>query len=218
MQHRVSRPPLNRTVRRALLSVAAFALVWAGSWLNQRSGRPGLAAPAGVSAQAATDASRRDSDSQARRAQAGTEARTEAPLDAAAPAGVVRRDLRADERMGGHTLARHVGRTDVELAERLRREPQIAAASTYTDVDTAERVVGAALAESKGRVDTWLRRPGPRTNLALTYAQAGGAAIGRSLQRGARTSMPASRALVVLRWDDRGHNWIVLTSYPEVRR
>jgi hypothetical protein len=120
--------------------------------------------------------------------------------------------------MGGHTLARHVGRTDVELADRLRREPQIAAASTYTDVDTAERVVGAALAQSEGRIDTWLRPPGPRANLALNYTQVGGAPIGRSLQRGARTSLPASRALVVLRWDDRGRNWIVLTSYPEVRR
>jgi hypothetical protein len=35
--------------------------------------------------------------------------------------------------MGGHTLARHVGKTDAELIERLRREPQISSASTYTD-------------------------------------------------------------------------------------
>ena len=48
-------------------------------------------------------------------------------------------DLQADERLGGHTLARHVGRTDQELHERLRRDPQISAASTYTDVMTARR-------------------------------------------------------------------------------
>jgi Bacterial CdiA-CT RNAse A domain len=30
--------------------------------------------------------------------------------------------LAADEAMGGHTLARHVGRTDAQLAERLQKE------------------------------------------------------------------------------------------------
>ena len=51
------------------------------------------------------------------------------------------RDLAADESMGGHTLARHVGKTDSQLSDRLRREPQISAASTYTDREMAERTV-----------------------------------------------------------------------------
>ena len=42
-------------------------------------------------------------------------------------------DLEADEALGGHTMARHVGRTDAQLAERLQRERDISAASTYTD-------------------------------------------------------------------------------------
>lgn len=212
MPHHATRPPLNRTVRRALLSVAAFALVWAGSWLTNRGGTPeqqlAPARPAAVSIQLVTDTSRDDPGPQAFDASVGAAERT----------AVVRRDLRADERMGGHTLARHVGRTDAELADRLRREPQITAASTYADVETAERVVGAALAQSTRRIDAWLQRPGPRTNLALNYLDGGGSPIGRSLQRGARASVPANRALVVLRWDDRNRHWLVLTSYPEVRR
>src|SRR5688572_22239367 len=52
-----------------------------------------------------------------------------------------RRDLTADESRGGHTLARHVGRSDEQLRERLQRERGISAASTYTDRDTAERIV-----------------------------------------------------------------------------
>src|SRR5437660_1123632 len=55
------------------------------------------------------------------------------------------RDLSIDEAKGGHTLARHVGRTDAELRDRLRRE-QISSASTYTDRAAAEHAVGAALA------------------------------------------------------------------------
>src|SRR5262252_7387451 len=61
------------------------------------------------------------------------------------------RDLAADERAGGHTLTRHVGKSDAELAERLSREHDISAASTYTDALTAANVVGAALAQSKSK-------------------------------------------------------------------
>jgi Bacterial CdiA-CT RNAse A domain len=66
------------------------------------------------------------------------------------PANLPGRDLSVDESMGGHTLARHVGKIDAELLQRLRREPQISAASTYTDRTSAESVVGAALA-ARGR-------------------------------------------------------------------
>ena len=69
-----------------------------------------------------------------------------------------RRDLSLDEAMGGHTLARHVGKSDAELEDRLRRERQISAASTYTDRATAERSVGAALANGGGKLTSWLRR------------------------------------------------------------
>ncbi len=127
-------------------------------------------------------------------------------------------DLQGDERLGGHTLERHVGRTDEELAARLRREPNISAASTYTDVVTARRIVALAIARARARVDAWEARTGSRPNLVLNYATPDGAPIGRSLSRGQRVSRPAERALVVLRWYERERRWIVLTSYPETRR
>lgn len=126
-------------------------------------------------------------------------------------------DLQADERIGGHTLARHVGKTDEELVDRLRREPRISAASTYPDAETAMTVVGAVIRQSRDRIDTWARRTGPRPNLALNF-QSGGKPVGRSLARGARVSTTATRALVVLRWHERLRRWYVLTSYPEARR
>src|SRR5262249_44891553 len=70
------------------------------------------------------------------------------------------RDLSIDESMGGHTLERHVGRTDAELRDRLRREPDISTASTYEDRVTAERVVGAALASNNRKLEAWLKRQG----------------------------------------------------------
>ncbi|MEQ1911236.1 MAG: RNase A-like domain-containing protein, partial [Vicinamibacterales bacterium] len=64
-------------------------------------------------------------------------------------------DLQRDEALGGHTLARHIGRTDDELAERLRREPNISAASTYSDMMAARRSVSLAIEQSRARIDSW---------------------------------------------------------------
>ena len=128
------------------------------------------------------------------------------------------RDLSVDEALGGHTLARHVGRTDAQLAERLRRERDISAASTYTDRAVAERSVGAALAEAGGRLAQWQERTGRRPNLVLHYVDRAHRPIGRSLERGRTAAVPCSRALVVLRWDERRGRYYVLTSYPEADR
>ena len=129
-----------------------------------------------------------------------------------------RRDLSVDESLGGHTLARHVGKTDAELAERLRRERQISAASTYTDRATAERSVGAALADAAGKLSNWQKRTGRRPNLVLHYAEPARRTIGRSLMRGRTTSVSCTRAIVVLKWNEHGNRFYVLTSYPEADR
>src|SRR5262245_4372800 len=74
------------------------------------------------------------------------------------------RDLRADERLGGHTLQRHVGRSDADLRERLRRERDISAASAYTDEATASTTVASALAQSASKIEAWEARRGSRPN------------------------------------------------------
>jgi hypothetical protein len=125
-------------------------------------------------------------------------------------------DLSVDEAMGGHTLDRHIGKTDEELVERLRREPDISSASTYTDRNTAERVIGAALASDGAALEKWRARQGQRPNFVLHYNAH--QVIGRSVRRGRSRSQPCERALVVLRWDDRRRQFYVLTSYPEENR
>lgn len=133
------------------------------------------------------------------------------------PAPASRYDLARDERRGGHTLERHVGKTDDDLRRRLVREPRVSAASTYADLATAERVVGETLARHRDRLRAWLDRDGSRPNLVLEYRGSRATTVGRSLRRGARAVEPCSDALVVLRWD-RGRAFYVLTSYPEARR
>lgn len=134
------------------------------------------------------------------------------PADAARP-----RDLRHDERRGGHTLSRHVGLTDAQLRERLRRDRRISAASTYTDRATAESAVAAAIAASRKRVDRWEQRQGSRANLVIDWP-GDGRVLGRSLRKGDRAPVPCTRALVILKWDETSEIFYVLTSYPEVSR
>jgi hypothetical protein len=118
--------------------------------------------------------------------------------------------------MGGHTLARHVGKSDEELVTRLRSEPEISSASTYTDRSTAERVVGAALASAGRSFQAWRARTGNRPNFVLRYRA--DHPIGRSVSRGRSGSTRCENAIVVLRWDERHQRFYVLTSYPEERR
>jgi hypothetical protein len=124
------------------------------------------------------------------------------------------RDLSQDEAQGGHTLSKHVGRTDEQLQQRLAREHGISAASTYTDSETAEKVVGTTLEQQRERIQHWLDRSGEHPNLVLDYGS--DQSIGRTLRRGAPASAPCSHAVVVLRYAG-GEQYYVLTSYPECR-
>ncbi len=130
------------------------------------------------------------------------------------PGAAKRYDLVRDEERGGHTLARHVARTDDDLRERLALEGNISAVSTWSDRETAETVVAEALAAERARVDTWMRRGFPRANLALHYNAE--RPIGRSLRRGESRTMECTRAVIVLRADGPA-GFYVLTTYPEAR-
>jgi hypothetical protein len=122
-------------------------------------------------------------------------------------------DLSRDEKRGGHTLGKHVGRTDDELRQRLERERDIFAASTWTDRAAAEETVAAALRANRRKIENWQRRGERRPNLTLHFDA--GRPIGRSLVRGQTQVVPCTEAVIVLRAD--GAGFYVLTAYPETR-
>jgi Bacterial CdiA-CT RNAse A domain len=139
--------------------------------------------------------------------------RHDAPGEIEARGGPQQYDLTRDEELGGHTLERHIGRSDAELAERLRRERNISAASTWIDRQTAEITIAQALRAERGRIESWMRRGMPRANLALHYDA--GHVIGRSLRRGNTQPVDCTRAVFVLRATG-PNSFYVLTAYPEV--
>jgi hypothetical protein len=130
-------------------------------------------------------------------------------------ADTTRYDLERDERRGGHTLEKHVGRTDEELRERLERERNISAASTWTDREAAEETVSDALREEHYKIERWEARGYPRANLALHFDA--GREIGRSMRHGQAASSPCTEAVIVLKADGT-NSFYVLTTYPEESR
>jgi hypothetical protein len=132
----------------------------------------------------------------------------------ASPPAAGRYDLERDEQLGGHTLRKHVGRSDDELRERLKQEPHISAASTWTSTDLAEETVAAALRDESPRIAQWQARGERRANLALHYHV--DREIGRSLERGAWQTVPCRAAVIVLKAN--GDGFYVLTTYPEAAR
>jgi hypothetical protein len=126
-----------------------------------------------------------------------------------------RRDLSQDEAAGGHTLRKHVGRTDAELHDRLQRERDISAASTWNDQASAEAAVGAAIAQQSNKISRWLERE-RHSNLALDYDGDPTHPFGRTLRRGEDRIQPCAQAVIVLKWDA-PNSYHVLTAYPECR-
>jgi hypothetical protein len=127
---------------------------------------------------------------------------------------VIWHDLKQDEALGGHSLQRHVGQSDDELRKRLREQPEIAAASTYPDLATANKVVSAALSQNSRRVEVWRSRPGKKPNLVLHYQ--GTEPIGRSVLQGAPWAADCYNAIIVLKADG-SSDFHILTTYPELK-
>ncbi|HYD99247.1 MAG TPA: RNase A-like domain-containing protein, partial [Alphaproteobacteria bacterium] len=103
--------------------------------------------------------------------------------------------LEEQEDAGGHTLERHVGKDDRFLLDRLARQPNIAAASTFDDRRTAERVIAAALSANRRRLDDWARRPGTAPGQTQAVRHTAEEPVGRIARRpaGPRNIEPGRR-------------------------
>ncbi|MDQ1744459.1 MAG: hypothetical protein QOE23_2798 [Pseudonocardiales bacterium] len=64
--------------------------------------------------------------------------------------------LAAHEAAGGHTLAKHVGKSEAFLRNRLATETDIRGASTFHDRQTAEHSIAGVLRANQRKVDNWL--------------------------------------------------------------
>ncbi|MCO8147536.1 T7SS effector LXG polymorphic toxin [Bacillus subtilis] len=122
--------------------------------------------------------------------------------------------LAAHEAKGGHLIERHIGKTDEELIERLRTDPNphITASSTFKDRATAERIANAVLNDPKNikKIENWIDDP-KKPKLMLKY-KGDGEIIGRSVTRNSELVENVTNAKIILKKDNNGN--FILTGYP----
>ncbi|CCN36817.1 putative Rhs family protein [Vibrio nigripulchritudo SO65] len=117
------------------------------------------------------------------------------------------------ENLDGHTIRRHVGKTDEQLLQRFETEPDILGSSTYPDLETAQRAVGDVLSRNSDNVQDWLEnssKPRLTLNETLDYE------VGRVIPQGATASQPSNKSFVLLVKDPLAPNgYRVHTSFPK---
>ena len=118
----------------------------------------------------------------------------------AARAIAVRRgaiSLAAEEAAGGHTIARHVGRSEAQLRARLAAEPRIRAATTFRTLSEAEKFVAEALRANQAGIMAWSRSAALGETKAFTHAA--GKVVGFGVVRATGSVQQMTRLAVVIR-------------------
>ncbi|WP_414723174.1 RNase A-like domain-containing protein [Streptomyces sp. 796.1] len=77
-------------------------------------------------------------------------------------------DLANQEGMDkSHAIDKHVGKTDAQLEQRLRDQSNIPAASTYTDLSSAQRFTQQCIEENKKKIADFIENPGNKPDKAF---------------------------------------------------
>ncbi len=118
--------------------------------------------------------------------------------------------LRQQERLGGHTIERHVGKSIAYLRNRLQNS-SIRAASTFNELNQAGQVIVNAINANRSRINNWLNSGSRRLVLNYTHRRN----IGIVLQRGQNDPYTSKKFRVVLQKRSSAPNgYYVLTAYP----
>lgn len=123
--------------------------------------------------------------------------------------------LAAEETAGGHTIARHVGRTEAQLRARLTAQNKIPVASTFRTLKEAERFVAEALRENKNAIKEWAKNATSGQTKAFAYDAE--RVVGEGVVRSTGQLQNLSKIVVVVRKvQEQNRIYFVLTSYPKL--
>jgi hypothetical protein len=124
--------------------------------------------------------------------------------------------LQTQEQAGGHTIARHIGWTNQQLINRLIKSPQIANASTYTNLQSATTNIPTALKFHRNNLNNWASNPNIPVGATRAVNYNLEQVVGRVAFRPADLkNIRNSRNLrVVIRKSSTTGECILLTSYP----
>lgn len=122
--------------------------------------------------------------------------------------------LAAEEAAGGHTIARHVARTETQLRQRLVQQPGISSASTFRTLTDAEKFVSAALRANAAAIRQWSQTAAVGATKSFTYSANN---IGVGVVRVTGKLEQMNNMVVVVRKTQVGQKiYFVLTAYPKL--
>src|SRR5579863_1441316 len=70
---------------------------------------------------------------------------------------LIRHEAEKGSRIGGHTILKHIGQTEAELRARLKVEPWIEAASSFSNIQTAELVISDVMRANAASIGMWAK-------------------------------------------------------------
>ncbi|MCC8403628.1 hypothetical protein LJ655_17305 [Paraburkholderia sp. MMS20-SJTN17] len=106
-------------------------------------------------------------------------------------------EARAGSRIGGHTISKHVGRTETQLRERLRLEPTRRVVSSFVNLEEAEWAISETMRANALLINAWTK--GPKEPLRLEKDV--GRKVGYALVRKTDTLVNSSKVWVVLKYE-----------------
>jgi hypothetical protein len=120
----------------------------------------------------------------------------------------------ANPRLGGHTILKHVGKTEAELRERLRLEPKRKVVSSFYSLQAAEFAISNVMRAEASRITAWARSTSNRTPLVLNRGVSG--SIGYGIVRKTDQLVQMNEVVVVLKYERyNGMPYYILTAYIE---
>ena len=121
----------------------------------------------------------------------------------------------AGSRLGGHTLLKHIGKTEAELRARLLAQPGIPAASTFKSLEIAERTLYQAIRANRVGIEAWARTAAPGARQAFLHTAA--SPVGQGVVRTSNSLVQMSKVRFVLKMEQyKGKLYYILTAFPEI--
>lgn len=119
------------------------------------------------------------------------------------------------KKIGGHTLKKHIAISDEELLARLARSQDLDAATSFYNVQQAEKFISAGLRAKRLEIIRWANTARGEKALELTWDA--GTTVGYGIRQGSRIRQPVSHVRIVLkRLEYRGKPYFILTAYPKI--
>ncbi|AOE91265.1 hypothetical protein LBM341_03011 [Ralstonia solanacearum] len=113
---------------------------------------------------------------------------------------------------GGHTILKHVGKTEAELRARLAAEPNRMIVSSFHSLQDAEWAISKAMRANVVSIKAWAQSASRGSRLALTDQV--GRTIGHGVDRNSGKLVNLSKVKIVLKYETyNGMPYYVLTAY-----